>query len=149
MNDNFEVAKGLNLKNARVYTITEIQKALTGMPETKYHYGVEVITAKAAFDKAKYNLQRVMAAKQLEASSMKEEYGLSSDTDRKSWVKNQPEVAEAEIGLIEADTQLKLMEMKYQRAEDEFITARKLAGMIQQEEENQQRYDKYRDPNNE
>lgn len=62
-------------------------------------------------------------------------------------VKSQPETAEAEILLIEADAHLKMMEMKYQRAEDEFVTARKLASMIQADEENQQRYDRYRDPN--
>lgn len=147
MNEDFAVGKGLDLSKARIYTIPEIQKALTGLPEAKYRYGVAVIQAKAKFDEAKYNLKRVMAAKQLEASSMKNELGLSSDTDRKSWVMNQPEVAKAEVELIEAEGELKTMELKYQRAEDEFVTARKLANMVQEDEENQQRYDRYRDPN--
>lgn len=136
----------MDLSKIDGYTVRDVSALLSRMPATICHYADEVIRCKQELDEANHSMKLTRAKYQLQASANKEALGLSSVDDRKAWVELQPEVDEAEARIIKATAALAVANSKLDRADNEFITARKLASMIEKRYDAQERADKYANP---
>lgn len=144
---DLEISPLLTISGENRYKVNQIQELLSRMPQTIREYGERAAEAMGTVELAKSNYKKALAAAQLVASQNKEDFGLSSEKDRQAWAINREEVAEAELSLQEAKIEYEGLRLKYEQSENTFVAVRKLASMIQADEENQQLYDKYRDPN--
>nr|DAV53580.1 MAG TPA: hypothetical protein [Caudoviricetes sp.] len=137
----------LDVSGKNVYTEDQIRELLSRMPATIYKYATELSEAQTELDKVEHNLRVVKAKCHLYASANKEVLQLSSVDDRKSWVIQQDEVRSAEDEVIAASAKVKIANIKYERAEHEFIAVRKLASLLESEKSAQMNYDRYNSRN--
>lgn len=129
------------------YNVMQIQELLSRMPQTIREYGEQAAEAMAEVEMRKADLKKARAIVMLEASVRKEQLGLSSEKDRVAYTDQDVRVVEAEISLIEARGNYESTKLKYEQADNTFVAVRKLASMIQADEENQKLYERYRNPN--
>lgn len=146
MDGDIELQQKLEVTGKNAYTIKQVAELLSRMPGTISHYGEVVNEKQIALDQAKHNLKVVQAKYQLMASAEKESLGLSSVDDRKAWVAQADEVKDAEAKIIEASGELRIAQIKLDRANNEFITVRKLSSIIEKRYEAQKNADKYSNP---
>ena len=145
---DLQISPLLTISGDNRYSVMQIQELLSRMPQTIREYGERCAEAMTDVDMKKYELKKSRAIIMLEASTNKEALGLSSEKDRVAYVDQSEVVVMAEIDLITAKGNYEGLKLKYEQAENTFVAVRKLASMIQADEENQKLYDKYRDPNN-
>ncbi|MGN1217165.1 MAG: hypothetical protein ACI4TD_04230 [Phocaeicola sp.] len=146
MDGEIELQNKLEVSGKKAYTIRQVAELLSRMPGTISHYGEMVCEAQTELDTAKHNLKVVQAKYQLIASAEKESLGLSSVDDRKAWVAQADEVKDAEAKIIEASGKLRVAQIKLDRANNEFISVRKLSSIIEKRYEAQKNADKYSNP---
>ena len=146
MDGDIELQQKLEVSGKGAYTLRQVSELLSRMPGTISHYGELVNERQVELDQAKHNLKVVQAKYQLIASSDKEALGLSSVDDRKAWVSQQDEVKEAENKIIEASGSLRVAQIKLDRANNEFITVRKLSSIIEKRYDAMKNADKFSNP---
>lgn len=144
---DLQISPLLTITGENRYSVMQIQELLSRMPQTIREYGERCANAMSELDMKKYELKKQRAIVMLEASAMKEQLGLSSEKDRVAYTDQDERVVTAEIALIEAKGEYEGLKLKYEQADNTFVAVRKLASMVQADEENQRLYDKYRDPN--
>ena len=144
---DLQISPLLTVTGENRYSVMQIQELLSRMPQTIREYGERCAEAMADVDMKKYELRKERAIAMLGASTNKEALGLSSEKDRVAYVDQSENVVRAEIALIEAKGNYESLKLKYEQADNTFVAVRKLASMIQADEENQRLHDKYRDPN--
>ena len=133
----------LEVTSKNVNNEEQVREILSRMPATIAKLANEVNNAQVDLDEAEQNLKVVKAKSHLYATAHKDELGLSSVEDRKAWVTQQEDVQEAENRIILASSALRIAQIKCNRGEQEFITVRKLASLIEKEKDAQKNYDKY------
>lgn len=143
--DNVKLEYGLDVTGKNIYSEDQIREILSRMPATIYKLASHVNDAQVELDMANHNLKVVKAKLHLYASTNKDALSLSSVDDRKAWVIQNDEVCEAEKEVIAASAQVKIAQIKCDRAEHEFIAVRKLASLLEKEKDTQANYDKYND----
>lgn len=146
MDSDIELQAKLDVTGKCSYTIRQVAELLSRMPGTISHYGEIVSEKQIVLDQAKHNLKVVQAKFQLEASANKDCLGLSSVDDRKAWVAQCEEVKNAENDIILASGELRSAQIKLDRANNEFITVRKLSSIIEKRYDAQKNADKYANP---
>ena len=138
---DLQISPLLTITGENRYSVMQIQELLSRMPQTIREYGERCANAMSDVDMKKYELKKQRAIVMLEASSMKEQLGLSSEKDRVAYVDQDERVVTAEIALIDAKGEYESLKLKYEQADNTFVAVRKLASMVQADEENQRLYD--------
>lgn len=143
MEEEIKFDTSLDVTNLKALTEHEVSALLSNLPKTKYNYNVELSKRIEELDIAKQDLNRTKAKAQLQASANKDKLDLKSDTDRKAWANNTPEVQEAELALLKAQGEKELARCRFEYLEDLFISVRKIASLIEKQNDAQDEYNNY------
>lgn len=95
------------------------------------------------YEYAKTDTQTILAEIWNECNQRREELGLSNAKDRECWVKTQPRYVEAQKQEIEWKYNLNRMQVIYDRYENMFTGVRKIANLLEKDNENVYRRERY------
>lgn len=105
--------------------------------------GLFLAKLQRSYEYAKLDTATILAELWKICNSEKESLGLSSAKDRESWVKTQPKYIKAQRQEIEWKYHLDRMKIIYDRYENLFTGSRKIANLIEKDNENNYRREKY------
>ncbi len=116
-------------------TLPDLPELITGLRKitrTKLKYGVTRVRKKKKLEKSTKALARVMAEFRAEAIVKKETLDLTSAEDRTQWVLMQDEVKKAEDKVADTRVDYEAAKLLEQYCEDEFVSLRKQANLLQE-----------------
>ena len=96
-----------------------------------------------AYDYAKLDSQTITAELWKKCNQHKDDLGLTNAKDRESYVKTQPEYIKAQQQEAEWKYRLSQMQVIYDRYENLFVGSRKIASLIEKDNTNNYRREKY------
>lgn len=105
--------------------------------------GLFLAKIQRSYEYAKVDTQTILAEIWNECNQKKDILGLTNAKDRESWVKTQPRYIEAIRQEIEWKYNLQRMQVIYDRYENLFVGSRKIASLIEKDNENNYRREKY------
>lgn len=121
----------------------EVRFHLSHDPNMIAEAGLFLANIQRSYEYAKLDTQTILAEIWKECNQRKEELELSSAKDRESWVKTQPRYIEAQKQEIEWKYNVQRMNIVYDRYENLFTGVRKIANLLEKDNENVYRMEKY------
>lgn len=146
--EKVEGAQAVMLKNVKqgkfeAFSEEEVRFHLSHDPNMIAEAGLFLAKLQRAYEYAKIDTQTIIAEIWNECNQRREELGLSNAKDRENWVKVQPRYIEAQKQEIEWKYNLQRMEVIYDRYENLFVGSRKIASLIEKDNQNVYRREKY------
>lgn len=121
----------------------DVRFHLSHDPDMIAEAGLFLAKLQRSYEYAKLDTATILAELWKICNSEKESLGLSSAKDRESWVKTQPKYIKAQRQEIEWRYHLDRMKIIYDRYENLFTGSRKIANLIEKDNENNYRREKY------
>lgn len=121
----------------------EVRFHLSHDPNMISDAGLFLAEMQRNYEYAKLDTQTIAAEIWKECNERKDELGLANAKDRDSWVKTQPRYIDAEKQEIEWKYNVQRMSVIYDRYENLFTGSRKIANLIEKDNENNYRREKY------
>lgn len=125
------------------YTEEEIRILLSKMPSTIRVYSDILKEKERLLLENKNNVKLVRARVWTDSIALKDRKKLSSNDDRKAFVEMSEEVQKAEQDFINTQIDYKASEILLKQAENTFTTIRKIANLIEKDQSNVYRENKY------
>ena len=121
----------------------DVRFHLSHDPDMIAEAGLFLAKLQRSYEYAKLDAATILAELWKICNEEKESLGLSSAKDRESWVKTQPKYIKAQRQEIEWRYHLERMKVIYDRYENLFTGSRKIANLIEKDNENNYRREKY------
>lgn len=121
----------------------DVRFHLSHDPDMIAETGLFLAKLQRSYEYAKLDTATILAELWKICNEEKESLGLSSAKDRESWVKTQPKYIKAQRQEIEWRYHLDRMKVIYDRYENLFTGSRKIANLIEKDNENNYRREKY------
>lgn len=121
----------------------DVRFHLSHDPDMIAEAGLFLAKLQRSYEYAKLDTATILAELWKICNEEKESLGLSSAKDRESWVKTQPKYIKAQRQEIEWRYHLERMKVIYDRYENLFTGSRKIANLIEKDNENNYRRGKY------
>ena len=121
----------------------DVRFHLSHDPDMIAEAGLFLAKLQRSYEYAKLDTATILAELWKICNEEKESLGLSSAKDRESWVKTQPKYIKAQRQEIEWRYHLDRMKVIYDRYEHLFTGSRKIATLIEKDNENNYRREKY------
>lgn len=121
----------------------DVRFHLSHDPDMIAEAGLFLAKLQRSYEYAKLDTATILAELWKICNEEKESLGLSSAKDRESWVKTQPKYIKAQRQEIEWRYHLERMKVIYDRYENLFTGSRKIANLIEKDNENNYRREKY------
>lgn len=123
----------------------DVRFHLSHDPDMIAEAGLFLAKLQRSYEYAKLDTATILAELWKTCNEEKDLLGLSSAKDRESWVKTQPKYIKAQRQEIEWKYHLDRMKVIYDRYENLFTGSRKIANLIEKDNENNYRREKYGD----
>lgn len=123
----------------------DVRFHLSHDPDMIADAGLFLAKLRRAWEYAKNDTRTVRSEVRSVATKKKEELGLSSASDRDDFVQTNPEYQKALKQEIEWKFNVELMEVIYERYQNLFAGSRKIANLIEKDNMNNYRIEKYGD----
>lgn len=121
----------------------DIRFHLSHDPDMIAEAGLFLAKLQRSYEYAKLDTSTILAELWKICNEEKESLGLSSAKDRECWVKTQPKYIKAQRQEIEWRYHLDRMKVIYDRYENLFTGSRKIANLIEKDNENNYRREQY------
>ena len=121
----------------------DVRFHLSHDPDMIAEAGLFLAKLQRSYEYAKLDTATILAELWKICNEEKESLGLSSAKDRESWVKTQPKYIKDQRQEIEWRYHLDRMKVIYDRYENLFTGSRKIANLIEKDNENNYRREKY------
>lgn len=121
----------------------DVRFHLSHDPDMIAEAGLFLAKLQRSYEYAKLDTATILAELWKICNEEKESLGLSSAKDRESWVKTQPKYIKAQRQEIEWRYHLDRMKVIYDRYENLFTGSRKIANLIEKDNENNYQREKY------
>ena len=121
----------------------DIRFHLSHDPDMIAEAGLFLAKIQRSYDYAKLDAATILAELWRKCNQKKDILSLSSAKDRECWVKTQPEYIKAQRQEIEWHYHLDKMRIIYDRYQNLFVGSRKIASLIEKDNENMYRREKY------
>ena len=121
----------------------DVRFHLSHDPDMIAEAGLFLAKLQRSYEYAKLDTATILAELWKICNEEKDSLGLSSAKDRESWVKTQPKYIKAQRQEIEWRYHLERMKVIYDRYENLFTGSRKIANLIEKDNENNYRREKY------
>lgn len=138
-----EMVRAINSGELEALSEEEIKFQLSWTPNAIAECGLLLAKIHRAYGYAKNDTKTIKADIRSEATRRKVELGLSSATDRDDYVQINPKYQEAVKQELEWECWERRMQVIYERYQDLFVSARKLASLIVPYNKAQDDYVKY------
>ena len=138
-----EMTRVINSGEMEGFTETEVKFHLSHDPNMLAAAGLLLAKLQRAYDYAKLDVDTIIAELWRKCNQKKEDLGLTNAKDRESFVKTQPEYIKAQQQLLEWKYRLAQMQVVYNRYENLFVGTRKIANLIEKDQSNVYRMEKY------
>lgn len=135
--------KAINEGKFEAFSEEDIRFHLSHDPDMIAEAGLFLAKIQRAYEYAKTDSQIIMAELWRQCNDKKDALGLSSAKDRDSWVKTQPKYIEAVHQELEWKYRFNQMQVIYDRYENLYVGSRKLASLIEKDNQNVYRREKY------
>lgn len=140
-----EMVAAANRGDFESFSEEDIRFHLSHDPDMIANAGLLLAKIRRAYEYAKTDTQIILSELWRECNSKKEALSLSNAKDREAWVKTQPRYVGAIHQELEWKYRLNEMEVIYNRYQDLFCGSRKIANLIEKDNENNYRREKYGD----
>ena len=138
-----EMLQAIQRGDFEAFSEEDVRFHLSHDPDMIAEAGLFLAKLQRSYEYAKLDTATILAELWKICNSEKESLGLSSAKDRESWVKTQPKYIKAQRQEIEWKYHLDRMKIIYDRYENLFTGSRKIANLIEKDNENNYRREKY------
>lgn len=138
-----KMAQSINSGDLGGFSEEEIKFYLSHTPNLIAESGLFLAKMTRAYSYSKIDTKIISAEVWKRCNQLKETLGLSSAKDREAYVQTQPELIKAQQQEAEWKYRVDQMQIIYDRYENLFISARKLASLLQTYNKAQDDYVKY------
>lgn len=138
-----EMIRAINSGEMEGFTEEQVRFHLSHNPNMLAEAGLFLAKMQRDYDYAKLDVDTITAELWRKCNLHKEDLGLANAKDRESYVKTQPEYIKAQQQLLEWKYRLAQMQIIYNRYENLFIGTRKIANLIERDNANNYRREKY------
>ena len=138
-----EMVRAINSGEMEGFTEEQVRFHLSHNPNMLAEAGLFLAKMQRDYDYAKLDVDTITAELWRKCNLHKEDLGLANAKDRESYVKTQPEYIKAQQQLLEWKYRLAQMQIIYDRYENLFIGTRKIANLIEKDQANNYRREKY------
>lgn len=138
-----EMLQAIQRGDFEAFSEEDVRFHLSHDPDMIAEAGLFLAKLQRSYEYAKLDTSTILAELWKICNSEKESLGLSSAKDRESWVKTQPKFIKAQRQEIEWKYHLDRMKIIYDRYENLFTGSRKIANLIEKDNENNYRREKY------
>lgn len=121
----------------------EIRFYLSNTPNMIASCGLFLAKMERAYEYAKIDSKIISAEVWKKCNQHKDDLGLANAKDREAYVQTQPEYIKAQQTEIEWKYRVKQMQVVYDRYENLFTSSRKLANLVEKDQTNMYRREKY------
>lgn len=138
-----EMIRVINSGQLEAFSEEDVRVHLSHDPNMLAEAGLFLAKMQRAYDYAKLDVDTITAELWRKCNQHKESLGLTNAKDRESFVKTQPEYLKAQQQLLEWKYRLAQMQVIYDRYENLFLGTRKIASLIEKDNINNYRREKY------
>lgn len=138
-----EMARAINAGEMEAFSEEDVRFHLSHDPNAIAEAGLFLAKIRRAYEYAKNDTKTIRAKIRHDCTKRKEELGLSSASDRDDYVQVNPDYQKALKQELEWKYNVDRMEVIYSRYEDLFAGSRKLANLIEKDNQNTYRIEKY------
>ncbi len=138
-----EMVRSAKQGKFEAFSEEEVRFHLSHDPNMIAEAGLFLAKIQRAYEYAKVDTQTIVAEIWNECNQRREELGLTNAKDRECWVKTQPRYIEAQRQEIEWKYNLQRMQVIYDRYDNLFVGSRKIASLLEKDNQNIYRREKY------
>ena len=138
-----EVVRAINSGELEALSEEQIRFQLSWTPNAIAECGLLLAKIHRAYGYAKNDTKTIRAEIRSVATRKKVELGLSSASDRDDYVQTNPKYQKAVKQELEWECWERRMQVIYDRYQDLFVAARKLASLVEKDNQNVYRIEKY------
>lgn len=138
-----EMVRVVNSGKLEAFSEQDVRVHLSHDPNMLAEAGLFLAKMQRAYDYAKLDVDTITAELWRKCNQRKDTLGLTNAKDRESFVKTQPEYIKAHQQLLEWKYRLAQMQVIYDRYENLFVGTRKIANLIEKDNINNYRREKY------
>ena len=138
-----EMIRAINAGEMEAFSEEDVWFHLSHDPNAIAEAGLFLAKMQRAYDYAKLDSQTITAELWKKCNQHKDDLGLTNAKDRESYVKTQPEYIKAQQQEAEWKYRLSQMQVIYDRYENLFVGSRKIASLIEKDNTNNYRREKY------
>lgn len=138
-----EMVRSAKQGKFEAFSEEEVRFHLSHDPNMIAEAGLFLAKIQRAYEYAKVDTQTIVAEIWNECNQRHEELGLTNAKDRECWVKTQPRYIEAQRQEIEWKYNLQRMQVIYDRYDNLFVGSRKIASLLEKDNQNIYRREKY------
>lgn len=138
-----EMLQAIQRGDFEAFSEEDVRFHLSHDPDMIAEAGLFLAKLQRSYEYAKLDTSTILAELWKICNEEKDSLGLSSAKDRESWVKTQPKFIKAQRQEIEWKYHLDRMKVIYDRYENLFTGSRKIANLIEKDNENNYRREKY------
>ena len=138
-----EMTRAINAGEMEAFSEDEVRFHLSHDPNAIAEAGLFLAKIRRAYEYAKNDTKTIRAKVRHDCTIRKDELGLSSATDRDDYVQINPDYQKAIKQEIEWRYNVDRMDVVYNRYENLFAGTRKLANLIEKDNQNTYRIEKY------
>ena len=138
-----EMMRAINSGEMEGYSEEDVRFYLSHTPNMIAEAGLFLAKMQRAYEYSKVDTKVILAKLWKKCNQQKETLGLTNAKDREAYVQTDPEYVKAQQQEIEWKYRVNQMQVIYDRYENLFISTRKLCGLIEKDNQNQYRREKY------
>ena len=138
-----EMIRAIQNGDMEAFSEEDVRFHLSHDPNAIAEAGLFLAKIHRAYEYAKNDTKTIRARVRKECNQRKDELGLSSASDRDDYVQTNPEYQEALKQELEWKYRVDQMQVIYDRYENLFVGSRKIASLIEKDNENLYRREKY------
>lgn len=138
-----EMIRAINSGELEGFSEEQVRFHLSHNPNMLAEAGLFLAKMQRAYDYAKLDVETITAELWRKCNLQKDKLGLTNAKDRESYVRTQPEYIKAQQQLLEWKYRLAQMQVIYDRYENLFVGTRKIANLIEKDNINNYRREKY------
>lgn len=134
-----QMDEDIDVKNEMAYSDAELQRLLKRLPVVMFQASQRVVLKFIDFKDAKRRTKKEFALAMMQANTMKDKHGLTSEADRKAWAQNSKNVEAAEIAEIQAEAEYRMAEFHFNAYDNLYMAVKKMSDMRMAENAAQER----------
>lgn len=138
-----EMLRAINAGEMEGFSEEDIRFHLSHDPNMIAEAGLFLAKIRRAYEYAKNDTKTIRAEVRRKCNQRKEELGLSSASDRDDYVQVDPSYQKAIKAEMEWKYRVDQMQVIYDRYENLFVGSRKIASLLEKDNENNYRREKY------
>ena len=138
-----EMARAINSGEMEAFSEEDVRFHLSHDPNMVAEAGLFLAKIRRAYEYSKNDTKTIRAKLRKDANARKDILGLSSASDRDDYVQINPEYQKALKQELEWKYRVEQMEVIYNRYENLFVGSRKIASLIERDNQNNYRREKY------